>query len=146
MATTNYVDTFIAVADDSRRTTGTVPPTGEQATVARLTWEVLTAAPPYSLTSDDVLFAVHVVRTGVGERDRTAAKEAFLARSHPCMRASPLTKSYGWGIYSNATGHVALYGMETQEYRSLSAPGAKTTAGSPITQKRAMASRHRVKV
>lgn len=112
MGTTNYVETFIAVAEDSRTATATVPPAGERPTVARLTWEVLAAVPPYTLTSDDVLFAVHAARKALAESDLAAAREEFFSRPQPCLRASPLTKSYGWGIHSDADGRVALCGVD----------------------------------
>jgi deazaflavin-dependent oxidoreductase (nitroreductase family) len=34
-----------------------------------------------------------------------------------CFRASPLTKKYGWGIYSNEEGKIAMYGVESEEYQ-----------------------------
>jgi len=142
VATTNYVNTFITVAEDCRSEVGTVPPAGERPTLARLMWELLTAVPPYSLTSDDLLFAVHVARTGVGQDDRVAAKKAFLAQPVPCLRSSPLPRTYGWGIHFDATGRVALYGRETEEYRRFSAPGATTSDGQPIVQERALRADH----
>ena len=33
------------------------------------------------------------------------------------MRASPLTKRYGWGVHHDAAGRMALYGVGTAEYR-----------------------------
>jgi len=35
----------------------------------------------------------------------------------PCFRASPLTKTYGFGIHCDSSGKVALCGMETEEYQ-----------------------------
>lgn len=143
MGTTNYHDTFISVAEDCRATIGTVPPEGARPSVARLTWEILTEVPPYSLTSDDVLFAVHAERQQIPEAEQPAAREAFLARPQACLRASPLTKTYGWGLHFDAEGRIGLYGVESDEYRDLVRPEATTVDGQPLTQRRAMRSRRR---
>jgi hypothetical protein len=45
------------------------------------------------------------------------ARELFFSKGQPCFRASPLTKTYGWGIHSDHQGKVALYGMESTEYQ-----------------------------
>jgi len=35
------------------------------------------------------------------------------------MRSSPLAKRYGWGIHNNAEGKIALFGLETDEYKKM---------------------------
>jgi hypothetical protein len=142
MGTTNYHGTFIAVAEDCRATAGTVPPAGAKPTVASLTYDLISAA-PYALTSDDVLFTVHAIRHGIAEDERAAAREVFFARPQPCLRSSPLSKTYGWGIHSDAQGRVALVGRETERYRELTGPGATTPEGNPLSQTRAMRSSRR---
>ncbi|WP_127129639.1 DUF6157 family protein [Georgenia sp. SYP-B2076] len=142
MGTTNYCDTFIAVAEDCRATAGTVPPAGARPTVAALTYELISAA-PYALTSDDVLFTVHAIRHGIPEAERARAREEFFARPQPCLRSSPLGKSYGWGVHSDGDGRVALVGRETERYRVLTDPAATTPEGRPIAQTRAMRSSRR---
>lgn len=46
------------------------------------------------------------------------AREKFFSKGQPCFRASPLTKTYGFGVHSDKEGKVALYGMETEEYQN----------------------------
>lgn len=116
MGTTNYHDTFLQVAEDCPVQQGTVPPERARPTVARLQFE-LAAAAPYTLTSDDLLFAVHALRTGIPEGERAAAREAFFSRSQACLRASPLPQRYGWGIHHDAEGRIALVPVGTPEYR-----------------------------
>lgn len=41
----------------------------------------------------------------------------FFARPQACLRASPLPKTYGWGLHFDATGRVALYAVESPEYK-----------------------------
>lgn len=122
---TNYVDTFIAVATDCRAPCGTVPKETTPKTVARLQWEML-ANHPYQFTSDDVIFAVYADRHGIADADRAAARVAFFSKGQPCLRASPLTKTHGWGVHADRDGKVALYGSECDAYTRFvdgSAPG-----------------------
>lgn len=129
----NYVSTFIAVAADTKAEAGTVPLAREgKKTVAQLEYELI-AAKPYQLTQEEVQFAVHVQRVGLSPHEvkakRTALWSEFFSKSMACMRASPLPKSYGWGLHFDAEGKAALVGVETQEYKRLvKEPSLKHTA------------------
>lgn len=116
MHSTNYFDTFIEVAEDTKATIGTKPPTKDKKTVAEMQYELI-AKNPYKYTSDDILFQVFADRNNLTQADYKQAREEFFSKGQPCFRASPLTKNYGFGIHSNSTGKVALYGMETEEYQ-----------------------------
>jgi hypothetical protein len=35
------------------------------------------------------------------------------------MRASPLTKKYGWGAHYDVQGKIALYSVESKEYQRI---------------------------
>jgi hypothetical protein len=116
MHTTNYFNTFIAVADDCPAVAGEVPPLrGNKKSVANVTFELL-AGKPYHYTSDDLLFLVHAIRHDLTEEERTGGRAAFFSKGQPCLRASPLTKRYGWGVHNDDSGRVALYGRETDAY------------------------------
>lgn len=119
----NYVNTFIAVAADTDAREGTVPPARKgKMTIAQLEYELI-AAKPYQLTQEEVQFAVHVRRAGLGKREVAAQRSAlwseFFSKPIACMRASPLPKSYGWGPPFDARGRVALVGVETAKYKRL---------------------------
>jgi hypothetical protein len=116
--TTNYIDTFIAVAPDCRATVAEPPPVTAKPTVAALQFELLIEH-PYELTSDDVLFAVHARRNAIAEDDLEVERTRFLARDQACLRASPLGKRYGWGTHHDEDGRVAIYGIGTAEYERL---------------------------
>src|SRR5687767_10660958 len=104
MKTTNYIDTFIEVAEDCPATIATVPPRNETSpTAAAMQFEMLYDH-PYSYSSDDVLFAVFAQKRGVPAHELPGEREAFFSKGQPCMRASPLTKRYGWGVHSNGEG------------------------------------------
>ena len=115
--TTNYQNTFIEVAEDCPLTESKVPePKGNKPTNANLQFEMLSCH-PYKFTSDDVLFAAYATRKDIPENEWKSERDAFFSKGQACLRASPLTKSYGWGIHSDEAGRIALYGMETEKYK-----------------------------
>ncbi|MFA6058170.1 MAG: DUF6157 family protein [Taibaiella sp.] len=115
--TTNYTDTFIAIADDSPTTQGEVPPTkGETRSVANIQYEIISKH-PYKYTSDDVLFQVYAERNDRTKSEFAKAREQFFSKGQPCFRASPLTKRYGWGVHADKDGKIALVGSETNAYK-----------------------------
>ncbi|MFZ1573402.1 MAG: DUF6157 family protein [Candidatus Kapaibacterium sp.] len=44
----------------------------------------------------------------------------MFSKGQPCLRTSPLTKKYGWGIHFDKNSKIAIYGCETLEYKILS--------------------------
>jgi hypothetical protein len=138
MGTTNYVHTFILVADDCPVKVGTPPPQSSAPSVAALTYRQLSEQ-PYRYTSDDVLFTVYAERHGIPEAERSKARVEFFRKPQACLRASPIGKRYGWGIHSDAEGRVALYGMESEQYRAF-ASGRAPGSGEAVTLKKAMRS------
>lgn len=120
----NYFDTFITVAEDSKATVATVPePRGGKPTVAMLQYEMLSDS--FAYTQEDVLFDVWLQRQGVQGKidvdslsvDETAdIREQFFAKGQACLRASALTKTYGWGVIFDKEGRAALCAMESAEY------------------------------
>ncbi|NGM66952.1 hypothetical protein G5B43_16905 [Sphingobacterium sp. SGR-19] len=116
--TTNYIDTFITVAEDTKATCGTIPPSREnKKTIAEMQYEIL-AKNPYKFTSDDVLFQVFADRNDLTKAEYEQARKQFFSKGQPCFRASPLTKTYGFGIHCDDQGKIAIYGMETSEYKN----------------------------
>ena len=114
--TTNYFNTFIEVADDTKATCGTRPPSKDKKTVAEMQYELIVEN-PYKYTSDDVLFQIYADRHDLTQATYKQAREHFFSKGQPCFRTSPLTKTYGFGIHSDSNGKIALYGMETKEYQ-----------------------------
>ncbi len=119
MTTTNYVNTFIEVAEDCPVSRAEVPPSkGGAKTVAGLHYELI-AGHPYEFTSDDVIFEVYAERAGIPPEARPGERERFFAKGQPCLRSSPLGKRYGWGTHHDAEGRVAAYPLGSDEYRRL---------------------------
>jgi hypothetical protein len=93
--TTNYFNTFIEIAEDTKVTCGTIPPSkSDNKTIAELQYQLI-AKHPYVYSSDDVLFQVFAERNELTSSELAAAKATFLSKGQACFRASPLTKSYG---------------------------------------------------
>ncbi|WP_019540452.1 DUF6157 family protein [Proteiniphilum acetatigenes] len=116
--TTNYFNTLIEMAEDTKVNCGTIPPAKDKKTVAEMQYELLDGN-PYKYSSDDVLFLVYAERNNIPQDEYPEAREQFFSKGQPCMRTSPLTKNYGFGIHSNGEGKIALFGMETKEYQQL---------------------------
>lgn len=134
MNSTNYFNTFIEIAEDCWATKGEIPPVkGDKKSVATLQFEMLSEH-PYEFTSDDVLFTVFALKNEIPPADWPTHRELYFAKGQPCFRASPLTKTYGWGLHSNAEGKIAIYGVESEAYQ-------KFVADKSIVKKKAMRSK-----
>jgi hypothetical protein len=115
--TTNYKNTLIAIAEDCPATAGEKPPVkGDKKSVANIQFELLYNN-PYKYTSDDILFEVYAKRNDLTKVEMKDARDVFFSKGQPCLRASPLTKRYGWGVHSDANGKIALCGSETKAYK-----------------------------
>lgn len=114
--TTNYVNTFIEVAEDTRASSGTKPSTrASKKTIAEMQFDLLYNQ-PYQSTSDEILFQVYAERNDLIKEEFEEAKTQFFSKGQPCFRASPLSKNYGFGIHYDNDAKMAIYGMETEEY------------------------------
>lgn len=117
--TTNYYDTFIEVAEDCPVASAEIPPLkGNEKTTARLQFELLENH-PYELTSDEVLFQVYAIKNNISKDQLERERVAFFSKGQPCMRCSPLSKRYGWGVHSNKEGKIALVPLGEEEYERL---------------------------
>ncbi|MGJ8529965.1 DUF6157 family protein [Maritalea sp.] len=114
--TTNYIDAFIEISPDCAVAAGSAPT--REGTVAFMQYERLVNA-PYAMNSDELLFGIFADRKGLVGAERDAAKQLYFAKGQPCLRASPLVKSYGWGVHHDGEGRVAIYGVESEKYLAL---------------------------
>jgi hypothetical protein len=128
--TTNTSNAFIGVAEDCPASSGQVPTERSgKPTVAVLQYAMIKNN-PYKYTSDDVVFATsaagRALDAGAKQAERQEARKQFFSRGQACLRASPLGKTFGWGVHSDALGRVAIFAVESPEYRQLAAdPGIK---------------------
>lgn len=118
MHSTNYFNTFIQIAEDCPVAAAEIPPLkGDNKSVAHLQLEMILEH-PYHYTSDDVIFSAYALKNGI-DSGLKAAREAFFSKGQACLRASPLTKRYGWGIHHDAGGKIAAYPAGSEEYQRL---------------------------
>lgn len=140
--TVSYTNTFITVADDCPTPVGIVPPVrGDKPSIAVLQYELLSQN-PYKHTERELIMIVHVTRLGltppeVKARGKAIYAELF-AKPHPCLRASPLTKQYGWGAHYDGAGRIAIHAKGSAEYTALaSGMGAAAVVLKAMRNKRA---------
>lgn len=126
MSEHNYYDTFIAVAEDCPVAEAKVPqPRGKSKTVAMMQFEMLHDH-PFEHTQEEVLFQVWLARqVASGAIDEHLAddevaglKDQFFAKGQPCLRASPLTKTHGWGVIFDSDGRAAICPVESDQYQA----------------------------
>lgn len=120
MHTTNYFNTFIETAQDSKALRAEVPPKKDPKTIAQLQFEMVNEH-PYRFTSDEVIFAVYAYKNNISPSQFEEARNHFFSKGQACMRSSPLGKRYGWGVHANEEGKIALIGMESDAYAKFAA-------------------------
>lgn len=128
----SYTNTFIRTTPDSGRKTAAIPPCNpDKRSVASLQHELLTRHPG-ELTEKELYFQVHCRRLGLSldeaEARRDLIWQELFAKPQACLRASPLPKSYGWGVHYDADGRIRLVAVESPEYRQLSESTLSQTA------------------
>ncbi len=132
-----YTNTFIAVAEDCRATTGEVPPPrGSGPTVAGVQHAMLAGAPG-RWTQEDVLIASAPGvrgRTDIAPDELARLTTEYFAEPRACLRASPLGKTYGWGLHYDAGGRITLHAVGSESY-------ARLAADPELVQLRAMRSK-----
>jgi Family of unknown function (DUF6157) len=113
--TTNYSNTFIEVADDCKAQVGTIPPEKPERTIAQIHYDLISSN-PYKFTSDEVIFAAFAEKNKIAPARLEDERIKFFSKGQPCLRASALGKTYGWGIHANAASKIAIFGKGSREY------------------------------
>ena len=124
MHTTDYTDTLILPAPDTTARAATAPPAGK-GSIAELQYARLSDEDD-TWTSDALLFDVHCQRMGIKLADRAGERERFFATGQPCLRTSPLAKTYGWALHFDPNGRIALLPMGSDRVTELQADPAVT--------------------
>lgn len=97
----------------------TPPQKNDAKTAANLQFEMIGGS-PYQYSSDDVIFSVYAAKNNISKNELDKEKEKFFSKGQACLHSSPLPKRYGWGAHSDAEGKIAIYALETKEYKKLS--------------------------
>lgn len=117
----NPENQFIEIAPDSPTQHSSVPqPRNGRPTIATIEYDLLSSK-PYAYTLAELKFATHVQHKQIPAAELKAhgqrLRAEFFAKPYACMRASPLTKKYGWGAHYNEQGKIAIYPAESKEYK-----------------------------
>lgn len=117
--TTNYINTFIQIAEDCPVSQAQIPPEKKEKTLANLQYEHI-SKDPYQYSSDDIIFECYAFKNDISESEKQDKRNIFFSKGQACLRSSPLAKRYGFGIHHNKEGKVAIYPVESEEYQKLS--------------------------
>lgn len=119
----SYIDTFIKIAPDSSATQADIPTSNREPTPIHILQYQLLTEKPYHYDHDTLTFEVYVRRQGFSAEELDARHDEIwhdlFQKGHPCMRASSLTKKYGWGAHYNEEGKIAIYPVDSEEYARL---------------------------
>lgn len=117
-----YKNTFICVADDCPVQRSEVPTINNDAVPIHVWQYRLLKKYPYKLDHEDLVFEVFLRRNGypedISDQEAERARAQVFSKKHACLRASALTKRYGFGVHYDDEGKIALYPMESPEYQS----------------------------
>lgn len=116
--TTNYINTFIEVAEDCPVSQAQIPPEKKEKTLANLQYEKISKH-PYQYSSDDIIFDCYALKNDISENEKMEARTRFFSKGQACLRSSPLSKRYGFGFHHNKEGKVAIFPIESEEYQKL---------------------------
>lgn len=119
----SYIDTLIVVATDCPIGSSEIPVAKKEKKPAHLIQYELLMERPYTLDHEGLTYEVFVRQKEFSQEtlrnEGKAIWENLFSKGHPCMRASSLTKRYGFGAHYNHEGKIAIYPMESREYKAL---------------------------
>ncbi len=119
----NPANQFIEIAPDCETAAAIVPQDkGDKRSIATIEYDLLSSK-PYTYTLAELKFATHVLHKQIPPAElktrERQLRENLFAKPYACMRASPLTKKYGWGAHYDEQGRIAIYPVEGKEYQRL---------------------------
>ena len=115
-----YWNTFIIIAPDSDARVAQIPADRNGIpTIARIEYQLLTSK-PYRLNHEQLIYEVHIRKNNfpqpIDALDEAEIKRQLFTKGHACLRASPLTKKFGFGAHYNNDGYIAIYPVDSPEY------------------------------
>ncbi len=116
-----YKDTFITVAEDCPVLQSEEPVSKRAKRPGHLVQYEMVMAAPYKYGHKDLIWATYLNKEELSDltsMEEEMHREKLFSKGHPCLRASALTKRYGYGAHYNTEGKIALIPMETEEYQA----------------------------
>lgn len=97
----NPVNQFIEIAPDCLLKAAIVPKDKKENKSIAVIEYALLYGKPYGYSLQELKFSTHVARRQISQAELNACRQKLwdelFAKPYACMRASPLTKKYGWG-------------------------------------------------
>lgn len=113
----SYKNTFIIIAEDSTVASAIIPSLkNEKPTIPYIEYDLIKNN-PYKYTQEDVQFITFLIKNQIDTDQIDDLREQFFQKPKACFRASPLVKKYGWGIHYDDQGKIAIYGVNSEEYK-----------------------------
>jgi hypothetical protein len=116
----SYSNVFIKVSEDCPACRSETPVARRDTVPAHVIQYELLTRHPYRFGHEDLVYEVYVRQKGIPREvlatDAAKVREELFSKGHPCLRASALTKRYGFGAHYNEAGKIALYPVESPEY------------------------------
>lgn len=124
----SYTNTFIKVADDCPVIKSEIPVAKKNKKPLHLIQYELLKENPYKLDHEELIYESFVKQKEIPadalKEESEKIKAELFSKGHPCLRASALTKRYGFGAHYNEKGKIAIYPLESKEYEAFMADEA----------------------
>ena len=59
------------------------------------------------------------IKNELSKKEFEKEREKFFSVGQACLRSSPLAKRSSWEVHGNSEGKIAIYAMESDEYKKL---------------------------
>ncbi|MBE7176027.1 MAG: hypothetical protein INR69_06470 [Mucilaginibacter polytrichastri] len=119
----SYINTFIRVSNDCPVTASEIPPVKDDRITGPAAQYQLLAANPYTYDHKELTWRGFLLQKGfehLSDDEKQVLHDDLFSKGHPCLRGSSLTKRYGFGAHYNHEGKIAIYPMESDEYKAFS--------------------------
>lgn len=116
----SYKETFITISPDCPVDKSEIPVSNRAKKPLHIIQYELLINNPYKFDHKRLVFEVYLIKEGLENKSETERKEIWkklFSKGHPCLRASALTKRYGFGGHYDENGKIAIYPMESDQYQ-----------------------------
>ncbi len=115
----SYINTFIKVADDCPVDKSEIPVAKKDRKPLHLIQYELLKDNPYTIDHEGLIYESFVQQKEIPadtlKEESEKIKAELFSKGHPCLRASALTKRYGFGAHYDDKGKIAIYPVESKE-------------------------------
>ena len=118
----SYKNAFVKVSEDCPVAQSEIPVSKNGKKTAHLIQYELLTEHPYTYDHEELIYEVYIrqkdVPAAIQEKDKPKIWAELFSKGHPCMRASALVKRYGFGAHYNEAGKIAIFPMESNDYKA----------------------------